>query len=252
MKYKLIYVACFLFLLSSCEKSNQLKYDTAVSNLNIWLGANAQKQDSLVYNYAFKSLNELDTIKFSVRLSGLPVNHDREFRLKAIGGDTLRVKAGSHYEFPKYVLKANTYQGVFPIYIKRSDEFKQKEARVVFGLEESGSFKKGAAEFSDLIVILKEEFSKPPNWDVEPFPYTRLSTFFGAYSNVKFQFITTVIGRTPTFRVRSNGTPVPPDEVFYTQAQYWQSRCKLELAAYNAAHLNNPLLTENLEIISFP
>ncbi|TKC08598.1 DUF4843 domain-containing protein [Pedobacter frigoris] len=251
MKLNMIYAVGFLFLMSSCEKAKELRYDNELSTLNIWLGANLQMQDSLVYNYAFKSLNESDTIKFSVRLSGLPGNQDREFKLKAISGDLDRVKEGVHYVFPKYILKANTYEGVFPILIKRSADFKNKEARVVFALSENESFKKGVREQSSMKVILKEEFSKPANWDVEPYPYTRLSTFFGAYSNVKFQFITTVIGRIPTFRVRSAGVPVPPDEVYYTQAQYWQSRCKLELAKYNAEHPGQPL-KDGDETIVFP
>ena len=129
MKYKLIYLACLSLLFVSCKETQELRYPNEFSGLNIWLGANAQKADSLTYNYAFKSLNEFDTIKFSVRLTGLPSAVDREFTLKAIGGDTLRIKKDVHYQFPKYVLKANTYEGIFPIYIKRSSEFKAKEGK---------------------------------------------------------------------------------------------------------------------------
>lgn len=251
MKLNIIYTVGFLVLISSCEKSKELNYDNELSALNIWLGANLQPQDSLVYNYAFKSLNDNDTIKFSVRLTGIPSTQDREFKLKAVSGDLDRIKEGVHYEFPKYVLKANTYEGVFPILIKRSGDFKNQEARVAFGLSENESFKKGVVESSALKVTLKEEFSKPANWDADTYPYTRLSTFFGAYSDIKFQFITTVIGKAPTFRVRSAGIPVPPDEEYYTQAQYWQSRCKLELAKYNEEHPDQPLKNGD-EFIVFP
>ncbi|RZM29840.1 MAG: DUF4843 domain-containing protein [Pedobacter sp.] len=251
MKLKLIYIACLAILLGSCEKSKELRYDTGFSALNIWLGVNLQKQDSLVYNYAFKTLNERDTINFSVRLTGTPSPVDREFKLKAIGGDTTRVKEGLHYEFPKYILKANAYEGIFPIYIKRSADFRSQQGRIIFALVENESFKKGITERSDLIVILKEAFSKPANWDADTFPYSRLSMFFGTYSNVKFQFITTVIGRIPTFRVRTNGVAVPPDEVSHTQAQYWQQRCRLELAKYNAEHPDSPL-KDGVETIVFP
>jgi len=251
MKLNIIYAAGILLLMSSCEKAKELRYDSELSTLNIWLGANTEVQDSLVYNYAFKSLNESDTIKFRVRLTGLPSNEDREFQLKAVSGDLERVKEGVHYVFPKYILKANTYEGIYPILIKRSADFTTEEARVVFALSENEYFKKGVSEQSNMKVILKEEFSKPANWDVDPFPYSRLSTFFGAYSNVKFQFITTVIGRIPTFKVRASGVAVPPEEVSYTQAQYWQSRCKLELAKYNSEHPGEPLKDGN-ELIVFP
>lgn len=251
MKLQIIYIGCLIFLLSSCKKSEELRYNTEFSGLNIWLGANAQKPDSLVYNYAFKSLNERDTVNFSVRLTGKPSDQDREFKIHAVGGDLDRVKAGVHYEFPTYILKANTYQGVFPIYIKKSADFKQNQAKIIFALAENENFKKGIVERSDLVVILKEAFSKPANWDADVFPYSRLSTFFGIYSDVKFQFITTVIGRIPVFKVRASGTAVPPDEVSYTQADYWRTRCKLELAKYNAEH-EKPLETENKEPITFP
>lgn len=252
MKLKFAYFACLVLLLSSCKKSEDLLYPKDFSALNIWLGANPEKADSLVYNYAFKSLNDVDTINFSVRLSGLPVANDREFQLKAIGGDTLRIKKDVHYTFPKYVLKANAYTGVFSIYVKRSADFKTTPAKIIFGLKEDNNFKKGIAERSNLIVILKDQFAKPANWDVDPLPYYKLSTFFGAYSDVKFQFITTAIGRAPIFKVRYTGVLVPPDEISYTQALYYQSRCKIELINYNAAHPGAPLKSELGETITFP
>ncbi|MNK03633.1 hypothetical protein D3C87_214830 [compost metagenome] len=253
MKHKLLYLACIVLLWSSCKKSEELIYPKEFSALNIWLGANAEKADSLTYNYAFKSLNDLDTISFSVRLSGLPSAVDREFQLKAVGGDTLRIKKDVHYQFPKYILKANAYTAVYPIYIKRSAEFKTKEGKIIFGLKEDDTFKKGIAERSDLIVILKDQFSKPANWDADPAPYRPLSVFFGTYSNVKFQFITTAIGRAATFKVRNNTQPlIPPDEIYYTQALYYQSRVKIELINYNAAHPGAPLKNEFGETVTFP
>ena len=252
MKLKLLYLACIALVLSSCNKSEDLIFAKEFTALNIWLGANPQKADSLTYNYAFKSLNEVDTITFSVRLTGLPATSDREFQLKAIGGDTLRIRKDVHYTFPTYVLKAGEYTAVFPIYIKRSNEFKTTPGRIVFGLKEDQNFKKGIAERSDLIVILMDKFAKPANWDVDPLPYFRLSSFFGAYSDVKFQFITTVIGTAPIFKVRYSGLLVPPDEISYTQAQYYQNRCKIELINYNAAHPTTPLKSELGEAITFP
>ena len=251
MKHKFVYLAYILLLLSSCKKSEELTYPQDFTALNIWLGANPEKADSLTYNYAFKSLNDLDTISFSVRLTGLPSPIDREFQLKAIGGDTLRIKKDVHYVLPKYILKANTYTAVYPIYFKRTSEFKVKEGKIIFGLKEDANFKTGIRERSDLIVILKDQFSKPANWDLDPLPYFKLASFFGTYSDVKFQFITTVIGRTPIFKVRYSGLLVLP-EISYTQAQYYQSRCKIELINYNAAHPLEPLKDEFNQLINFP
>lgn len=252
MKHKLVYIACIALLWSACKKSEELVYPQDFNALNIWLGANAQKPDSLTYNYAFKSLNDLDTISFSVRLIGLPSAVDREFQLKAIGGDTLRIKKDVHYVFPKYILKANTYTAVYPIYFKRTAEFKSREGKIIFGLKEDETFKKGIRERSDLIVILKDQFSKPANWDADPSPYRPLAFLFGTYSEVKFQFITTAIGLPPIFKIRYTGAPIPPSEISYTQAQYYQSRAKIELINYNAAHPGAPLRNEYGEVVAFP
>ena len=253
MKHKLIYLALIALVLSSCEKSEELRFDNELSALNIWLGANPQKADSLTYNFAFKPVKDVDTINFSVRLSGIPSTSDREFQLKVIGGDTLRIKKDIHYVLPKYILKAGTYTGVFPLYIKRSSDFKTLPGKIIFGLKEDSNFKKGIAERSDLIVILKDQFSKPANWDAEASPYSRLAIFFGTYSDVKFQFITTAIGRPPIFKVRNDTSPlVPPDEIYYTQALYHQSQVKIELAKYNAAHPGAPLKNEFNENVTFP
>lgn len=255
MNNKVLHLIYVLLLLSSCSKNEELRFDNNFSGLNIWLGANVQKADSVEFNFAFRPVKVMDTIQFSVRLTGIPANADREFELQAIGGDTLKVKKDIHYFFPKYVLKAGTYTGVFPILIKRTADYKTGTAKIIFGLKENSAFKKGIKEYADLIVYLKDQFLKPANWDVDPLPYTRLSTFFGAYSNKKFEFITNTIGRPPIFKVRYSGVLVPPDEVIYTQAQYWQGRCKTELAAFNAANaaLNiGPLRDENENLITFP
>ncbi|MFC3196116.1 DUF4843 domain-containing protein [Parapedobacter deserti] len=239
-------------VLFSCEKEIDARYEPSFSALNIWLGSNVQKPDSMVYNFAFRPVQEADTISFSVRLMGLPANHDREFKLIAISGDTARIKQGVHYEFPTYILPAHAYEGVYSIFIKRTDTFSGQPGRIVFGLMEDGVFRRGIQERSDIAIVLMDQFAKPAHWDIDPAPYQPLMRFFGAYSDVKFQFITTAIGRAPTFKVRYSGTPIPPDEVSYTQAQYWQNRCRTQLLQYNANNPEAPLRDEHGEIVTFP
>ncbi len=251
MKQKLVYLVLVALVLSSCKKAEELRFDAEFSALNIWLGANLQKTDSVIYNYAYKSINETDTISFTVRLAGLPSSVDREFELKPIGGDTTRILKDVHYVLPKYVLKAGAYTGVYPLYIKKSTAFKANPGKIIFGLKENSSFKKGSVQLADLKVILMEDIVKPANWDADAFPYFRLSAFFGVYSYVKFQFITTAIGQPAIFRVRQNGTVVAP-EVGYQQALYFKEKCKVALADYNAAHPGAPLVSELGETVIFP
>lgn len=252
MKHKLVYLTCLALIFSSCKKSEELRFDSTFSALNIWLGANMYKTDSVVYNYAFKSLNEIDTINFSVRLAGLPASGDREFELKVIGGDTLRIKKDVHYTLPKYILKAGAYTGIFPLYIKKSADFKTLPGKIIFGLKENDSFKKGSTQLADLKVILMDQFAKPSYWDADPFPYLPPAQFFGAYSYVKFQFITTVIGQPFIWKIRYNGTPVPPNELGYQTLLYYRDKVKAAFANYNIEHPGDPLKSEFGDLISFP
>ncbi|WEK17525.1 MAG: DUF4843 domain-containing protein [Candidatus Pedobacter colombiensis] len=252
MKTNMIYLLLISVtsLFFSCKKATELRYSDTDA-INVWLGVNDSRPDSLEYNYAFKSLNEVDSILFKAKLTGKLADHDRTFFLKAIAGDTTRLRPGTHYTFGKYVIKANTYQAIFPIYIKRSADFKTRSARIVFAVSDQGELKKGLTEMTTMTVVFKDAFAKPANWDVDIYPYTKLSTYFGAYSNVKFQFITTAIGQPPIFRVLSAGTPAL-GEVNFTEVKFYQNSCKQQLAVYNAAHPTDPMKDENNQIITFP
>ncbi|WP_295120658.1 DUF4843 domain-containing protein [uncultured Chitinophaga sp.] len=239
-------------LLSSCNKSPELLYAEDTDAINIWLGTSlAAKPDSMEYNFAFKPAVPVDSVIFTGMLLGKPAANDRSFFLKAVGGDTNRVKKGIHYELGDYQIKANGYTAKFPIYIKRTDDFKTGPARIVFSITEEGDLKKGLVESSRITLIFNDVFAKPAHWDVDPYPYTKLSTYFGVYSNTKFQFITTTIGQPPIFRVLSAGTPVA-GEVDFTTVTYYKNSCIKRLATYNAANPGNPLRDENNNLITIP
>lgn len=238
--------------MSACKKSPEMMYNSATDAINIWLGTSlAQKPDSIEYNFAFKPVVDKDSIVFTGMLLGQQADHDRTFILKAVGGDTNKVKLGVHYEFGNYIIKSNTHTAQFPIYIKRTGDFKTGAARIVLGIAETGDLKKGLVENSKVTLIFNDVFAKPANWDVDPYPYTKLSTYFGVYSNTKFQFITTVIGTAPVFRVLSAGTPAT-GEVDFTTVSYYKSSCVKRLNTYNAANPGNPMRDENNNLITFP
>ncbi|MBV7533450.1 DUF4843 domain-containing protein [Chitinophaga sp. sic0106] len=244
-----VLAGCFFY---SCEKSPELMYTAANDGINIWLGTSASsKPDSTEFNFAFKPVVPTDSIVFTGMLLGQKVEHDRKFILSPVGGDTDRVKEGVHYAFGEYVIKANTYTGTFPIYVKRTGDFKAAGARIVFGISAAGDLKKGLTENSKITVIFKEEFSKPANWDADIYPYNKLSTYFGVYSDAKFEFITTVIGKPPVFRVLLSGT-VGANDIDFTTVSYYKSSCVKRLSTYNAANPGNPLRDENNNLITFP
>jgi hypothetical protein len=189
---------------------------------------------------------------FCVRLIGVPTDMDRSFKLRAVGGEIPAIQEGGHYSFGDYLLKAGTIEAEYPLYLKKTDDFRGLPDRsIAFELDESSGFLTGAKEYTRLKLVLKDREEKPENWDAEPFPYFHLGYFFGTYSRVKHQFIITVTGLV-VFRVLYQGTPVPPNEISYFEAQYLQRKCRAALAEYNAAHPEDPLKDENGELITFP
>ncbi|UYQ94176.1 DUF4843 domain-containing protein [Chitinophaga horti] len=236
----------------SCQKSSEITYKSETDAVNIWLGTSlSAKPDSMEYNFAFRPAVPTDSVVFTAMVLGNTTAQDRRFVLKAIGGDTNRVKQGVHYEFGDYTIRGNGYTDTFAIYIKRTNDFKVNGARIVFGVSETGDLKRGLIESSKVTIILKDIFAKPAHWDVDPYPYTKLSTYFGVYSNVKFQFITTVIGKAPIFRVLSAGT-LKEGEVDFTTVTYYKNSCIKQLNVYNAANPGNPLRDENNNLITIP
>ena len=239
-----------LLLMTGCRKNNHQLYPADESFINIWLGTSVVKEDSTVYNFGLKPVRQTDSVMFTARLMGQISDKDRSFTLRATGGDTGRIREGVHYSFGKYIIKANTWQAIFPVYILRTPDFKDTAFRIKFEVTGAPGMAAGVKEKSDLVIVLTDRFQKPANWDAETSAaYTKLVSFFGAFSAVKFQFITTATGVAPTYRVRYTGAPVPPDEIYYTQAAEYSRICKVKLSEYNA--VNPALKDENGNVISF-
>lgn len=238
-------------LCNACKKNDHQVYDAGQPYVNIWLGTNTTREDSVVYNFSLKPERPVDSIMFTARLMGLPAAVDRSFTLKAIGGDTTKIKEGVHYRFGTYMIKANNLTALCPVYILRTSDFADTTFSVSFGVAANSTLPAGVKEMQQLKILLRDKFQKPANWDVETSSaYQKLSNFFKTFSKVKFQFITTTTGVAPVYRVRYTGIPVPPDEIPYTQAQYYANTCKAALSTYNATH-TTPLTDELGQVISF-
>ncbi|MDR0766093.1 MAG: DUF4843 domain-containing protein [Odoribacteraceae bacterium] len=234
---------------AGCTGNGKFFYDTSAAALNIWLGREAVVADSLTYNFAYQK--EHDSIVFYARLSGLPSDVDRAFRLEAVEGDSALV----HYRTIDYILPAGAYQAAYPLYIDKPDgydAFKERDGRVVFKVKENPHFAEGAVETNRLHVVFKNYVGKPDNWDVATYPYRPLSTYFGVYSDVKYSFVIQVTGRS-NFKIYYTTSPtavLADDEVTALEATDMKNRCKIALLEHNATH--GTLLDENNEPVTFP
>lgn len=238
MKKQIIWLGLIMaWMLCACEEDNKLMYDESSRVLNLWFGSESTegRVDSTEYNYAYRPLGtDLDSVTFYVKLAGVPLEEDCTFDLEVTGGDVSSVIVDKHYVLPSYVLKAGTTGGDYPIYLKNTSDFKDKAFTLALALKENVKLETGVKEYATLKLIVKDREEKPAYWDEDP-AYMPLKNFFGTYSRTKYQFMIKVTGKVIS-RVIYQGTPIPPHEISYFEAQYLQAKLRLAVEEYN----NNP------------
>ena len=230
----------------ACKKTDLTAYEQP-DMVYIYKDYFSMTNDSLVYSFAIKpaSLTQ-DTVKIPVRIMGLAKNTDRAVNVVAVA-DSSTAKTGQHYELLPTIIKAGSYTTNIPVLVKRSADLQVAEVNLLLEIRESKDFKPGLPNTTpqnpkaggSLIykIRLNDILTKPSNWD------TRLTTFFGTYSKVKYLFIIQTTGLVE-FAYGTAGGPSPAQMVYYN------IQCKTALAEYNATH--SPLMDENGIAVSFP
>lgn len=242
-------------LMTSCEQSENFFFEQDRAELNIWLGSASTPQDSVSFNFSHM-LPGRDSIMFNYRLLSYPLAHDVDFELEALDGDIDLVS----FSLPTYIIKAGSYQGQFPIYFDKPDnynEFKDRAGKLRFRLKENEVLKKGVQELSTLSVIVQNGLSKPDHWDVAPLYYGRLSNYFGTYSPAKHSLLIQLSGKT-VFRVYTSVNVVTSedaDAMSLAQARALAAKCKKWLLEYqerNGKPLREMENDENSNLVIFP
>ena len=182
------------FGLVSCSENEREYFDSSYSALNIWLGSANSVSDSVIYNYSYY-VGE-GTVPFQVRVTGVPVDYDREFVLEAFDGDI--AEAEGSYTLQTYVLPAGEITASFAITfnsakLKNPNSFKTTDGHLRLRVRENNSFSTGVGELSVLNIVLKNDISKPTTWDDGVY-YTTYANYFGAYSRAKYQFMIEILG----------------------------------------------------------
>ncbi|GGH63250.1 hypothetical protein HNQ91_002568 [Filimonas zeae] len=246
---KVLFIICCLAFFS-CTKNDELHYPAQKHGLNIWLGTNMTPADSLTYNFAYV-LTGKDSVVFHYRIAGYPLDHDTQFELEAVSGDTNLV----HYSLGKYTIKAGQYEGTGAIYIEKPagyNEFTGSTGKITFRLKASDLFESGVNELSTLQVAFKNYVARPDNWDAATAPYRPMNIYFGAYSNVKYAFIIKTTGMVD-FKVYLSNAASPdlePNTITATHATALKMECKVALQEYNEQY--GILYDENNIQVVFP
>jgi len=203
--------------------------------------------DSVNYTFVGKSDTvKMDTIWLAVRIAGDTADHDRPIDLTAIGAGTTAVE-GVHYKLLNYTMPKDSFQTNLGIVLLRDPSLQDTSYVLDLQLKPTPDFPGSIKDTlmddgrfisrSSIKIIFTDRLIKPNNWD------SYLITFFGAYSNVKFRFMTDVLG---VSSFPSSG----PNALKFPQLQYYQNVVRNALVDYNALH--GPLIDENGNAVVFP
>jgi hypothetical protein len=243
----LLFAVAVVVLAAGCKKSELTQYEQA-DMIYIYKDAFNTKNDSATYSFAIKdNILQVDTVKVPVRIMGVAKNTAREVKLGIIATGTTAIE-GTHYEFLPYTIPAGAYSADLPVVIKRTTALKTQEFRLQLQILESKDFKPGvphsqvsgnfAGASLQYLIKINDFLTKPSNWD------SRLATFFGSYSQVKYKFVIEVTGLFE-FSYGFQGATIA-----YGEMLYYQALCKRKLEEYVA--VNGPLMDEFGAPVVFP
>lgn len=189
IRYTILSIAAAMAV-SACSTEEVDRFDPSYEALNIGFGTVDNLTQKATYNYS-ETANER-AVKFYARVTGTPVDYDRQFTLEAVDGN-LTEAAGS-YRCETYVIPAGQVSGEYNIYFDPSklsnpSVFTEEDGELVFRVSEGGAFRVGALNQNELRFTLKNALAKPEEWDNPSYGYMALSRYFGTYSIEKFRFM---------------------------------------------------------------
>jgi hypothetical protein len=247
MKQTIIYIA-LLGWLSACKKAEISSASNAAPAVYfIYDMLRPVNIDSVSYTFVEKnSTVETDTIWLNVRASGNIADRDRNINLLADNAGTTAVK-DQHYKFLNNIMPKGSFDTRLGVVLLRDASLLNSSVVLNLRLQPSEDF---PALMKDTImgdgryygrnkvkIIFTDRLLKPDNWD------SYLINFFGAYSNVKFRFITGVLG---VSSFSTNG----PNPVNFPRMQFYQNTVRNALLEYTTA--NGPLIDENNNVVVIP
>ena len=247
MKQIIIYIA-FLGLLTACKKDEiSTASDAAAAVYFIYDIQRPVNIDSISYTFVEKSSTVVtDTVWLPVRVSGDVADRDRSVNLVADNAGTTALK-DQHYKLLNNIVPKGSFASRLGVVLLRDASLLNNSVALNLSLQPSEDFPvlmkdtlMGDGRYygrNKVKIIFTDRLLKPDNWD------SYLITFFGAYSNVKFRFITGVLGV-------SSFPTTGPNPVNYPRMQFYQNSVRNALLEYTTA--NGPLIDENNNVVVIP
>lgn len=247
MKQTIIYIA-FLGLLTACKKDEISTTSSASAAVYfIYDVMRPVNIDSISYTFVEKSSTVVtDTLWLPVRVSGNTADKDRPVNLVADNAGTTAVK-DQHYKLLNNIVPKGSFTSRVGVVLLRDASLQTNSVVLNLQLQPSQDFPVLMKDTlmddgryygrNKVKIIFTDRLLKPDNWE------SYLITFFGAYSNVKFRFITGVLGV-------SSFPTTGPNAVNYPRMQFYQTTVRNALLEYTTA--NGPLIDENSNVVVIP
>lgn len=216
-------------IVTGCRKDALEMYSSEPA-IYFYSGVSATATDSAAYNFILLPVTQTaDTVYLPVRVQGFSAAKDRTISYTI--ADSSTAKEGTHFKMGPAIMRAGRYVDSIPVYLQRTKNMADSTLRLYISLKASADFSLGYTNHLIYKLTVTDRVV-PPTWN-----YT-LSSTFGAYSNVKFRFIVSVLQIT-------SFTGLLP-----SQTAAMATKCKLALAEYEA--INGPMLDENGVRVVFP
>ncbi|MGN6421344.1 MAG: DUF4843 domain-containing protein [Pseudobacter sp.] len=247
MKQITIYIA-FLGMLTACKKDEISTASSASAAVYfIYDVMRPVNIDSISYTFVEKSSTVVtDTLWLPVRVSGDVADKDRPVNLVADNAGTTAEK-DKHYKLLNNVIPKGSFTARLGVVLLRDASLQNNSVALNLRLQPSEDFPVLMKDTlmddgryygrNKVKIIFTDRLLKPDNWE------SYLITFFGAYSNVKFRFITGVLGV-------SSFSTTGPKPVNYPRMQFYQNTVRNALLEYTTA--NGPLIDENNNVVVIP
>ncbi len=243
---------CLLF---ACSKKSPLLYSEnsriyfALQKAAFYKKYNTQNESGpkrVVINFlGRKSSVVTDTLKMNLRITGIPASYEKTFNLTVSGKD---LEEGRDYSLPDKGMKfpVGVTDATYRLVVMRTPKIRETPTSLRVSLSASDDFELGPQadtsfvgdasiiSITDLTFVTTDIALKPKNWD------TKLKTYFGEYSEVRYRFVIDVLGIVTFADSLAAGT-----------LSSYRTSLRNASTAYNAANPANPLRDENGVLITF-
>lgn len=237
-----------MVILLACHKRDLPTYQPDEASISYYYIGGGFERDSTSYSFANQyDVREKDTLWIKMILNGIPSTKDRLVNIKAVEGTT--AKEGVHFILPKFYLPANAMEVKSPVVLFKTPDLNDTTLKIVLQVMDSEDLKAGATGNMikgtyryDYTNQHKVNFT---NRLIRPdYSWNYVTQHFGAYSNVKYQFMIRNL-QMNDFRPTSLGGTLEYPDLLNLGArigQIWRD--------YVAA--NGPLIDENGAVVTFP